>query len=171
MTSVTGEMSHSTTYSCRGCQQSHVIHCLWPKRLCPTCRPVRGSHTHTWPFLQPDANFFPSGDQAINMIQCLWAWQVCRAVSVVTSQKRTVVSPEPLASCLYKVYIEGETMNLVCTGLPSIRAELHGNDRFCVTYWDETQKERESVMAAITSLPWIILGKIRYHVTKTFLLQ
>lgn len=60
------------------------------------------THTQTCPCLQPDANFFPSGDHAMHMIQCLCDLHVCRAVSMVTSQNLTVVSPDPLASCLIR---------------------------------------------------------------------
>ena len=36
----------------------------------------------------------------MHRIQCLCALQVCKGVSVKISQNRTVVSPDPLASCL-----------------------------------------------------------------------
>lgn len=55
--------------------------------------------TLTWPFLHPEASFLPSGDQAMHSTQWVWALQVCRGVSVNTSQNLTVLSPDPLASC------------------------------------------------------------------------
>lgn len=57
--------------------------------------------TCTCPFLHPEASFLPSGDQAMQRIQCLWALQVCRGVSVKMSQNLTVISPDPLARRLY----------------------------------------------------------------------
>jgi hypothetical protein len=56
----------------------------------------------TWLFLQADANFCPSGDHATHKTQFLCPLHVCRGVSVVKSQNLTVVSPDPLASCLFK---------------------------------------------------------------------
>ena len=55
---------------------------------------------HTVLFLHAEASLRPSGDQATHSTQFLWPLHVCSGVSVVRSQKRTVESPEPLASCL-----------------------------------------------------------------------
>lgn len=55
----------------------------------------------TWLFLHAEANFLPSGDHATQRTQFLCASQLNNGVSVVRSQSLTVVSPEPLASCLY----------------------------------------------------------------------
>jgi len=75
----------------------------------------------TCPLLQPDASFLPSGDHAMHKIQCLCALQVWRGVSVNTSQNRTVVSPDPLASCLesQRTVLKWEASALYQTHLPS----------------------------------------------------
>jgi hypothetical protein len=50
-------------------------------------------------FLQAEANFKPSGDQATHKTQFLCPSHLCRGVSVPRSHNLTEVSPEPLANC------------------------------------------------------------------------
>lgn len=52
------------------------------------------------PLKSADANFSPSGDQAVQRTWCLWPRHTWRGVAVSGSQNRTVVSPPPLARLL-----------------------------------------------------------------------
>merc|ERR1711928_325103 len=87
-------------FRCSGSQTNQVIHCLCPIRALPFCFPVSGSHTLISPLLHAEASVLPSGDHAVNKTWFLWPVQVNRGLSVLRSQNRTVLSPEPLAKFL-----------------------------------------------------------------------
>lgn len=75
-----------------------VTHFLWPLRQ-PLWLPVMGSQSQIMPFMSPLATHEASGAQATTSTQFLCPWHVCSAHCVLRFQKRTHVSPEPVARC------------------------------------------------------------------------
>lgn len=101
----------------RGSQEIEVIHLECPFILRPIYLAVSGSHKQISPFISPDASIFPFGLHEITNTQFLCPFDaVSLGSSVPTSQKRIVVSPEPLAR--FKPSGENYTLSTlsVCPG-------------------------------------------------------
>ena len=84
---------------CNGSQAKAVTNCLCPARVRPICFPVWGSQRATVPALSPEATLVPFGAQLTARTHCEWALHSKCGVSVVRSQNRTVLSPDPETRC------------------------------------------------------------------------
>lgn len=91
------------------------------QKVCPFSVPLSSPEEvfQMWiiPFLSAEASLLPSGDQAMARTQFLCAVQVRKVVSVLTSQNRTVVSPDPEASEDPSGLKHTDTMASVCPAI------------------------------------------------------
>ena len=104
-----------------GSHATEVIHRECALMGEPTFSPVAGSQRIRTPFLSAETSLLALGLHARQRMWFLWPRHVCLGREVLTSQKRTVVSPPPEARWRPSPEKDTKSTASVCPGMVSVQ--------------------------------------------------